>query len=86
MEKEWRKNGGSVVKYFKICLVCGKRFEVNDKYDFRKRKFCSRKCGYIGRGTKKSTRKEKVICLNCGKEFLGFINYERKFCYPSRIP
>jgi len=61
-----------------LCEICGKLF-YQQPYQLKdKKKFiCSREC-YL----KEHTRKNTIICLNCGKKFqIGKIkNTEIKFC------
>lgn len=48
-------------KRYKTCLYCGKRFEVNGKSEFEKRKYCSLQCSYDKRHQEWLDRKI-IIC------------------------
>jgi hypothetical protein len=55
---------------FKICAVCGEKFYKRigtSSYNWRRSKYCSRKCQYVG--CSKSKKKKFKYCKVCGKSF-----------------
>jgi 5-methylcytosine-specific restriction endonuclease McrA len=57
-------------KIKKICVVCGREFEVHP-YRANTAKYCSLRCLY-------NRKKQKRRCLFCGKEFYTLVN--QKYC------
>jgi len=68
----------------KICPICGKTFEIPKCRAHLKT--CSARCGYVFRKSftvsKKSGKRIKRKCLNCGKEYVVLMSSKKnkKFC------
>lgn len=73
--KEFDAKGTQVYcndKHYRICAVCGKKFEVDLK---NPKKCCSRKCSAQLR--KQTIKSKTKICELCGKEFIPESNTQR---------
>jgi 5-methylcytosine-specific restriction endonuclease McrA len=79
------RKAGLKLTHKKVCEICGKEFEVDSMYHYKK--YCSEQChakaGHIAEQQKKDEQREIVFrnCLNCGKEFeVNKFNPNQKFC------
>lgn len=79
------RKAGMELTHKKVCEICGKEFEVDSMYHYKK--YCSEQChakaGHIAEQQKKDEQREIVFrnCLYCGKEFeVNKFNPNQKFC------
>lgn len=79
------RKAGLKLTHKKVCEICGKEFEVDSMYHYKK--YCSEQChakaGHIAEQQKKDEQREIVFrnCLYCGKEFeVNKFNPNQKFC------
>lgn len=60
------------------CKNCGN--SLQQVTGTKKRSFCSDKCRYSWWNQHRSRRPYRMICYQCGKEFISYGNKKRKFC------
>lgn len=61
-----------------VCKNCGN--PLSQVEGVKKRSFCSDKCRYNWWNQRRSRRPYRLICYQCGKEFISYGNKKRKFC------
>lgn len=61
-----------------ICKNCGK--PLRQTQGGRKKVFCSDKCRYNWWNRKRGRQPYRLICSQCGREFISLGNRKRKFC------
>lgn len=61
-----------------LCRNCGKLLVQTP--GGRKKTFCSDRCRYIWWNQKRGKKPYRLICCQCGKEFISYGNRKRKFC------
>lgn len=60
------------------CKNCGK--PLNQVSSGRKKSFCSDQCRYAWWNQRRSKKPYRLVCYQCGKEFISYGNRKRQFC------
>lgn len=61
-----------------VCKNCGAPLKRTP--GAKKKVFCGDKCRYAWWNRQRSKRPYRLICYQCGKEFISYGNKKRKFC------
>lgn len=61
-----------------VCRNCGKPLVQTPRA--KPKTFCSNQCRYAWWNRVRSKRAYRLICRQCGKEFISFGNKNKKFC------